>query len=54
MSDLLSAVAKCMGATVSKRFFDLAYKQKAEETRTPEEIINTISEKLKKLGEGGK
>lgn len=53
ISDLLMNLAKQNGLRVSKRYEDLAYPKLTakEETRTPEEIINSISEKLKKLGE---
>jgi len=52
VTDVLKAIAKVNGITSDKRYVDLAYRQIVEETRTPEEIIDTISTKLKKLGEG--
>lgn len=54
VSDLLMNLAKANGIKVKARYYDLAYtaQNAVEETRTPEEIVSTISEKLRRLGEG--
>lgn len=50
VKNINESVANMFGGRVMKlRFADMIKDQKAEETKTPEEIINNISSKLEKM-----
>lgn len=50
VTDSLKGIFKGMGGEVSMRYYDIVSEKKVE-TRTPEEVIGVIREKIHKLTE---